>query len=428
MREDVSIILNEREPAKARVAADLAERLRRADITSSRLAVDAQIVELAVTRQPRVVILDYLLGDYSTGLDVLAALMKLDPETRPRVWFLTDEPGITVAVEAMKLGAADYLDIDNPRSLDLLVRSISDWLKDHRTEAAREERRPIRLDDLCAASPAGATMVRALRGAALQQAPFTVLLGPPGAGLTTAARAMQLERPLGWRSAWVDLARETTPLTSWPASRYHPERGFEVLPARSLVIDHGEADDGSLLAAAARAEATRTHAGTLARGFLTLCTTDREVARGWASLTGAEIIPIAPLSERREDIIALAHRFMHEAEALSGRRLRALDSAALAGLAERTWPGNIRQLRSVIITTLVEAGGLREDPGTLLEENIRRWEEFQALSSTPPTPLEAARALAASGHQPHIAAARLGCSLGDLRTALQIHPVGSAAS
>ena len=71
MREDVCIVLNEREPSKSKAAEALQAQLQSRGITSSRPVIDRNIEEILVTRMPQVLLLDYLIGDYSTGLDIM---------------------------------------------------------------------------------------------------------------------------------------------------------------------------------------------------------------------------------------------------------------------------------------------------------------------------------------------------------------------
>ncbi|MGJ3242209.1 MAG: sigma-54-dependent transcriptional regulator [Opitutales bacterium] len=57
---------------------------------------------------------------------------------------------------------------------------------------------------------------------------------------------------------------------------------------------------------------------------------------------------LPPLRERRADIPLIAERFVREAEQQHQSRHHAITSEALEALAERDWPGNIRELRRVV--------------------------------------------------------------------------------
>ncbi|MFQ5895100.1 MAG: sigma-54-dependent transcriptional regulator, partial [Nitrospinota bacterium] len=59
-------------------------------------------------------------------------------------------------------------------------------------------------------------------------------------------------------------------------------------------------------------------------------------------------IELPPLREREEDIPALAGRFLVEANRELGKRVRGLSSEALQALAALDYPGNVRELRNMI--------------------------------------------------------------------------------
>jgi len=57
------------------------------------------------------------------------------------------------------------------------------------------------------------------------------------------------------------------------------------------------------------------------------------------------VLRIPPLRERPGDIPLLVQRFVEEAAAETGRRVRGVSVRALEALVARSWPGNVRQLR-----------------------------------------------------------------------------------
>jgi transcriptional regulator with GAF, ATPase, and Fis domain len=127
-------------------------------------------------------------------------------------------------------------------------------------------------------------------------------------------------------------------------------------------------------------------------------------------------IELPPLRERREDLRALAERFVLAESRKLGREPAPLSAAALAELLAYAWPGNVRELRNVIERAVVlhRGGGAIELPeplapafgaapceapaaGGTLEEQVR---DFKIR--------EIRAALAASGGNQRIAAERLG--------------------
>jgi DNA-binding NtrC family response regulator len=67
-------------------------------------------------------------------------------------------------------------------------------------------------------------------------------------------------------------------------------------------------------------------------------------------------IQIPPLRERREDIPALVEFFVHKHAQRTGRRVEKIEDGVLASLQQYDWPGNVRELenaieRAVVLTT-----------------------------------------------------------------------------
>jgi len=68
-------------------------------------------------------------------------------------------------------------------------------------------------------------------------------------------------------------------------------------------------------------------------------------------------IELPPLRERREDLPALATRFLEQLAERHGRARRRLSAGALAALSRHPWPGNVRELRNVVERAAVLAAG-----------------------------------------------------------------------
>jgi two-component system, NtrC family, response regulator AtoC len=94
---------------------------------------------------------------------------------------------------------------------------------------------------------------------------------------------------------------------------------------------------------------------------------------------------IPPLCERREDIGALANRFLQQANEVHRRNVRSIDPEALVLLEQYPWPGNVRELRNAIERAVVIAKGMVIMPLDLPESvhNIAT-----RRRSTPPPPAE----------------------------------------
>ena len=68
------------------------------------------------------------------------------------------------------------------------------------------------------------------------------------------------------------------------------------------------------------------------------------------------LIRVPSLDERKDDIPLLINYFVEQICAESGKSVRAFSPEAIALLQEKTWPGNIRELRNVVERLLILGG------------------------------------------------------------------------
>ncbi|TSK06029.1 MAG: sigma-54-dependent Fis family transcriptional regulator [Geobacter sp.] len=78
----------------------------------------------------------------------------------------------------------------------------------------------------------------------------------------------------------------------------------------------------------------------------------------------AFMIKIPSLSERKEDILLLARRFMEKHAAIRGKKLRGFTDKAKRALLAYSWPGNIRELQN-----MVERGVILAQAGSRIEQD-----------------------------------------------------------
>ena len=71
------------------------------------------------------------------------------------------------------------------------------------------------------------------------------------------------------------------------------------------------------------------------------------------------VIPIElpPLRERRDDIPALVEHFIRKHAQRTGRRVERIEDAAMAGLRQYDWPGNVRELENTVERAVVLSPG-----------------------------------------------------------------------
>jgi DNA-binding NtrC family response regulator len=120
-------------------------------------------------------------------------------------------------------------------------------------------------------------------------------------------------------------------------------------------------------------------------------------------------IPVPPLREHAEDIPALVAHFLDRFAAEGAPRPR-LSEAALRRLQEYTWPGNVRQLRSLLENAIVmcdktvlepedlrlSGGAWQAQPPSLNLEEMEAWTIRRAVRQSRGNVTQAARLLGIS--------------------------------
>lgn len=414
MREKVCIVLNERESTKAKAAEALETRLKAHNITTSRISVDKNVQEVILARNPSILVIDYLLGDYTTGLDILNRLKELPSDDRPRSIFFTDEPSVNVAAEAMRLGAIDFYEIENPQAVAKVATLIESELQSYPQPV--EPKRISRLAELIANSPASRTMIEQATLAAQKASPIIVFRGDQGVGRSTMASATLLERTEKSYIKTIDLRYFDRQIEEL----FRSEKGFSFGSGRSIILEHANKYDSEILEFISRNHQTIWPNGDSLHSQSTLAiTTDcEETSLGWTKLTPAIEVFLPTLSARKEDIPYLIRQFTSEAERLSAGKVKPLENSITSWMSTLPWPGGLRQLRA----TTIDAALSKNDNDSL---NIKEFIESHLEIARAPQdttsikPLLAAHTLEQANNNMRIAAARLGCSVSTLKKILQ---------
>jgi two-component system response regulator HupR/HoxA len=82
-------------------------------------------------------------------------------------------------------------------------------------------------------------------------------------------------------------------------------------------------------------------------------------------------ITIPPLRERREDIPALAHHFLEDANKRMGRQIKGFTNAAMDRLVAHEWSGNVRELENEVERIVALAGDADLINLEMLSEHVR---------------------------------------------------------
>jgi len=370
------------------------------------------------------------------GVDLLPRLKAQAPQAE--VILLTAFGTIADGVQAMKLGAFDYLtkgDSDD-QLLVVVARAV---------EKARLQRRVADLEKQVGAQHSFASMIGP--SAALQQAKAlaervapteaaVLLEGPTGSGKELFAQA--IHQASGRHSKpFVAVNCSAFPRELLESELFGYRKGaftgagadkkglFEAASGGTLFLDEiGELDialQAKLLRALEVQEFTKLGDTRPTRVNVRLvAATNRNLKQEadaghfradlYYRLSGF-VVPVPPLSARRDDIVPLAQHFLQLYAAKLRKRLRGMDADFVQQLVRYDWRGNVRELKNVLERAVIladeelltadtlppefQAGpadaGAADDPHSLRAMEKRQIR--QVLSHTAGNKTEAARLL-----------------------------------
>lgn len=341
----------------------------------------AEGVECVLTDPPDVVLLDLRLPDRS-GLAVHEQIRAID--ARIPVIFITMAKTADAAIEAMKQGAFNYL--HKPLDLRQLQQVVAEALEVARLRA------PVRLtqtapgdDDadgaLFGACPALLEVYKAIGRVAAQD--VTVLVtGESGTGKELVARAIY-QHSARSKAPFLALNCAAIPENLLESELFGSERGaftgadrrrigkFEQCSGGTILLD--EIGDMPLALQPKILRLLQEKTFERLGGNETLKTDVRVIASTHRDLRARSIdekfradlyyrlgvftIHLPPLRERGEDLPALADQFVRRFSHELGRDVTEIAPAAMDRLREYPWPGNIRELQSVLKQALLKASG-----------------------------------------------------------------------
>ena len=316
---------------------------------------------------------------------------------------MTERPGIEMAVEAMRQGAADFQ--VKPLNLEKLLAVIRHGLE-HQALAARVAEMEAELDSrfgyeaLHGRSRSLQRVLEQVRHIAPTRA--TVLIeGEAGTGKGLLAQAIHQNSPRkGERFVWVSCSAvapqaiegELFGLEPGPpppdsgagAAAGAPGR-FEQADGGTLFLDEvGELPPPVqvrlLRVLQDRAFERAGGTGTLRADVRLITATSRdllpdiEAGRFRADLyerLSVVRIQTPPLRERREDIPLLVEAFLREFNREHGRRVTGVTRGTLERLMRHAWPGNVRELKNTVEGMVVFAQGRRALDLSDLPEPLR---------------------------------------------------------
>ena len=340
----------------------------------------AEGLELVARSRPDVVVLDLNLPDMS-GLDVFHRIRTID--ARIPVIFITGQGTTETAIEAMKQGAFDYL----LKPLDV-ARSGS-WSR--HAEISRLMRIPAMVADealaqgpddvLVGRSPAMQEVYKAI-GRVAPQNVTVLILGESGTGKELVARAIyQHSRRAAGPFLAINCA--AIPETLLESELFGHEKGaftgadrrrigkFEQCSGGTIFLD--EIGDMTPLTQAKILRVLQDRRFERVGGNETIQTDVRVIAATNRDLEpmvaagefrgdlyyrlGIVTITLPPLRERAEDIPLLVDHFLKRFSPELGKEVDRIAPDALEVLRRHPWPGNIRELQSVLKQALLRSQG-----------------------------------------------------------------------
>ena len=352
----------------------------------------------AAREEPFDVLLTDLRMPGTDGMTVVRTLRTEQPDVE--VIVLTAYADVASAVEAMKLGAFDYL--QKPLSAPIAIRELVAGALDRRAKLAAPPLAEIATGvNLSFGSPAMVPVVDALRRVA--KTGTTILLqGESGTGKEVAARLIHELSP---RANAPFVAINCAVLTEQllESELFGHERGaftgahaqrrgrIELADGGTFFLDEVGELKPTLQAKLLRVLEERCFERLGGSASITvdvrwLAATNRDLRSMAQEGTFREdlyhrlaVFPIRlpPLRERRQDIIPLAQSLIRQLSSSAGRAsVPRLDEAAKARLEHEEWSGNVRELRNVLERAMI----LAEGP-VIASEHL--WIEPR---STPPNP------------------------------------------
>jgi len=327
-----------------------------------------------------VVILDVMMPNMD-GLEVLRRVKETHPNVD--VIMITGLSQIDTAVQAMKLGAFDYISKPfEPDELKLVVQRALERrrLLQENLELKSEVSSKYRFENIIGQSPQMQAVYRLIAQCAPTSS--TVLItGESGTGKELIARAIHYNSlrkdkpfvPVDCNSLSENLLESELfghVKGSFTGAVANKKGMFEVAGSGTLFLDEignfSMSIQGKLLRVLQEREYravgdTRTQTAN----FRLITATNKDLKAMVAAGTFRDdlfyrinIFPIhAPaLRERKDDIAALAYHFLKVFSAELGKKITDISEGALSTLVNYGWPGNVRELESVMHRAAILTG------------------------------------------------------------------------
>ena len=377
----------------------------------------ATALQVAQAEEPEVILLDRRLPD-GDGLEILERLRGVCPEAA--VILLTGHGSVEAAVAAIKKGAEDFLEKD-PSSLEVTevrVEKALEMLKLRRENRYYRHQAHGRAPGQIPGSSPAILEIQTLVDLVSKTPQTTVLiLGESGTGKELVARAIHY-RSARAEKPFLEINCAGLSEHLLESELFGHERGaftdaktlkrglLEIADGGSLFLDEIGDMPLTIQPKFLRVLENRTFRRVGGTRDITvdvriITASNKDLAKLVEDKAFREdlyyrlkVMPItvAPLRERRDDILILADLFVQEFNAMLKKHIRGYGQGAQQVLLAYAWPGNVRELRNVtergmilcqgdVIPISCLPGELQQLAGTLPEAPPAR------VAQIPPTEL-----------------------------------------
>jgi len=313
------------------------------------------------------------------GLEVLQKAKAKDIDT---TFIMISAHGTTeLAVDAVRSGAYDFL--QKPPDLNRLLITIRNALARNTmaNETTQLKKKISQRFEIVGQSNAIKEILKMIEKVAPTDA-RVLITGPNGSGKELVARQLH-EKSNRSSSLFVEVNCAAIPSELIESELFGHEKGAFTSAIKQRVGKFEQADGGTLfldeigdMSLSAQAKVLRA----LQENKITRVGGDSEIAVDTRVIAATNkdlkkeiidgrfredlyhrlsviVIKVPSLKERKEDIALLIDRFLAEIAIGYGAKKKEIDQAALKGLAEAEWTGNIRELKNVMERLVIMSEG-----------------------------------------------------------------------